>query len=63
MEPEYSDGDIVYVQKTDHIDTGEIGIFQKGNSIYIKKAGESGGKLENKRRLSYGIATEAKLYY
>ena len=29
MAPEYSDGDIVYVQKTDHIETGDIGIFQK----------------------------------
>lgn len=42
MDPEYSDGDIVYVQKTDHIETGDIGIFQKGNNIYIKKAGENG---------------------
>ena len=42
MEPEYFDGDIVYVQKTDHIETGDIGIFQKGNNIYIKKAGENG---------------------
>jgi len=42
MEPEYSDGDIVYVKKTDYIETGDIGIFQKGNSIYIKKAGENG---------------------
>ena len=42
MEPEYSDGDIVYVQKTDHIEIGDIGIFQKGNNIYIKKAGENG---------------------
>ena len=42
MEPEYCNGDIVYVQKTDHIETGEIGIFQKGSSIYIKKAGEDG---------------------
>lgn len=41
MEPEYSNGDIVYVQKTDHIDTGDIGIFQKGNNIYIKKVGEN----------------------
>lgn len=41
MEPEYSNGDIVYVQKTDYIDTGDIGIFQKGNNIYIKKAGEN----------------------
>lgn len=42
MEPEYFDGDIVYVQKTDYIETGDIGIFQKGNNIYIKKAGENG---------------------
>ena len=42
MEPEYYNGDIVYVQKTDHIETGDIGIFQKGNNIYIKKAGENG---------------------
>ena len=42
MEPEYSDGDIVYVQKTEHLNVGDIGIFQKGNNIYIKKAGENG---------------------
>ncbi len=42
MEPEYLDGDIVYVQKTDHIETGDIGIFQKDNHIYIKKAAENG---------------------
>ena len=42
MEPEYFDGDIVYVQKTDHIEIGDIGIFQRGNSIYIKKVGENG---------------------
>lgn len=41
MEPEYSNGDIVYIQKTDHIDTGDIGIFQKGNNIYIKKVSEN----------------------
>ena len=42
MEPEYFDGDVVYVQKTDHIEIGDIGIFQRGNSIYIKKVGENG---------------------
>lgn len=42
MEPEYSDGDIVYVQKTEHLNVGDIGIFQKGNNIYIKKTGENG---------------------
>lgn len=42
MEPEYSDGDIVYVKKTEHLNVGDIGIFQKANSIYIKKVGETG---------------------
>ena len=42
MEPEYYDGDIVYVQKTEHLNVGNIGIFQKNNSIYIKKVGENG---------------------
>lgn len=42
MEPEYFDGDVVYVQKTDHIEIGDVGIFQRGNSIYIKKVGENG---------------------
>lgn len=42
MEPDYHDGDIVYVQKTDHLNVGDIGIFQKGNNIYIKKVGETG---------------------
>ena len=42
MEPEYSDGDIVYVKKTEHLNVGDIGIFQKANNIYIKKVGETG---------------------
>lgn len=41
MEPEYSNGDIVYVQKTDHIAKGDVGIFQKGKQIYIKNTGEN----------------------
>lgn len=42
MEPEYYDGDIVFVEKTTHISNGDVGIFQKDNNIYIKKAGENG---------------------
>lgn len=42
MEPEYYDGDIVYVKKAEHLSVGEIGIFQKANNIYIKKIGENG---------------------
>lgn len=42
MEPTYYDGDIVLVKKTDHIQIGEIGIFQKDNSIFIKECGTHG---------------------
>ncbi len=41
MEPTYSDGDIVYVKKETHLTTGDIGIFQKHNGIYIKEVGEN----------------------
>lgn len=34
-EPEYFDEDIAYVKKTDHIETGDISIFQKEKNIYI----------------------------
>lgn len=42
MEPDYSDGDIVYVKKADHLNVGDVGIFQKDNGIYIKEVGEDG---------------------
>lgn len=42
MEPEYFDGDIVFVEKATHVNIGDVGIFQKDNNIYIKKAGEDG---------------------
>lgn len=41
MEPTYSDGDKVYVAKTNTILPGEIGIFTIGNECYIKEAGEN----------------------
>lgn len=41
MESTYYDGDIVYVQKVERLNTGDIGIFQKDNCIYIKEAGNS----------------------
>lgn len=40
MEPDFTGEDIVYVQKTDHLNKDEIGIFQKDNCIYIKKVGD-----------------------
>lgn len=42
MEPTYSDGDHVYVEKCQIIKTGEIGIFTIGNEWYIKEAGPEG---------------------
>lgn len=40
MEPDFTEEDIVYVQKAAHLNKGEIGIFQKENCIYIKKVGD-----------------------
>lgn len=37
MEPGYSDGDIVLVKAIDHVQIGEVGIFQRDNDIYIKQ--------------------------
>lgn len=41
MEPTFYDGDIVYVKKDVRPETGDIGIFQKDNGIYIKEVGEN----------------------
>lgn len=42
MEPTYSDGDLIYVEKRQIIETGEIGIFIVNGECYIKEAGEDG---------------------
>ena len=42
MEPTYSDGDMVYVQKCQIVNIGEIGIFVLNNECLIKEAGEDG---------------------
>lgn len=42
MEPVYYDGDVVLVKKTASIRHGEVGIFQKGNEIYMKQCTENG---------------------
>lgn len=41
MEPTYSDGDMVLVEKTPEISIGEIGIFIRGGDCFIKEAGEN----------------------
>ncbi len=42
MEPTYNDGDLVYVEKSQIINIGDIGIFMLNNECYIKEAGENG---------------------
>ncbi|MBR2908396.1 MAG: helix-turn-helix domain-containing protein [Clostridia bacterium] len=39
MNPRYKDGDILMVQKCDHIEQGELGIFVLDNAGYFKKYG------------------------
>lgn len=40
MEPEFHNGDLLYVKKTNQLDLDEIGIFSKNNNIYVKKVGK-----------------------
>ncbi len=42
MEPTYTDGDMVYVQKCQLVQAGEIGIFILDGVCLIKEAGETG---------------------
>lgn len=49
MEPVYSNGDLVYVQKCQVVNTGDIGIFMVNGECYIKKAGEEGLVSLNKK--------------
>jgi repressor LexA len=38
MEPEYSDGDRVFIKRQDSVEFGEIGLFFVDGDVYIKKA-------------------------
>lgn len=49
MEPTYKDGDLVYVEKRQIIETGEIGVFILNNECFIKEAGEEGLISHNKK--------------
>lgn len=40
MEPMYHDGEIVWVQKRENVEVGEIGIFYLNGEAYIKKLGQ-----------------------
>ena len=53
MEPTYYDGDKVYVEKCQVVETGDIGIFMVNNECFIKEAGENGLISHNKNILSF----------
>lgn len=42
MEPTYSDGDDVYVSKSDTVNVGDVAIFTLHGQCYIKELGKSG---------------------
>lgn len=37
MEPEYQDGDYIYVHRTNSVEYGDIGIFAYAGNVYMKK--------------------------
>lgn len=48
MEPDYHDGDKLYVKKTEYISHGDVGIFTIGNECFLKEFGEEGLISRNK---------------
>lgn len=48
MEPNYKDGENLYVQKTGRLNFGEVGIFTVNNECYLKEYGEEGLISQNK---------------
>ena len=42
MEPTLYDGDKLYIQKTNVLDIGDIGLFAYRGSIYVKEYGRRG---------------------
>ena len=57
MEPVYQDGQIVWVQRCDHLNVGEVGIFVYDGEGYIKMYSEQepDGKEREYRTDSYGV--------
>lgn len=49
MEPDYSDGEKLYVKKTEHIRHGEVGIFTINNECFLKEYGDNGLVSRNKK--------------
>jgi phage repressor protein C with HTH and peptisase S24 domain len=48
MEPDYHDGDKLYVKKVEHLNYGEVGIFTINNECYLKEFGSGGLISRNK---------------
>lgn len=48
MEPTFCDGDKVFVERCQIIETGKIGVFMVNNECVIKEAGETGLISHNK---------------
>ena len=42
MEPDYHDGDMLYVKKTEYMSYGDVGVFTIGNECFLKEYGENG---------------------
>lgn len=49
MEPDYYNGEKVFVEKTPDIEVGEVGVFVQGSECYIKECGEHGLISRNKK--------------
>lgn len=48
MEPDYQDGDYLYIKKVDTLLYGDVGIFTIGNECFLKEFGENGLISRNK---------------
>lgn len=48
MEPDYHDGEKLYVRKVEYLRTGDVGIFTIGNECFLKELGEHGLISRNK---------------
>lgn len=48
MEPDYHDGEKLYVRKVEYLRNGDVGIFTIGNECFLKELGEEGLISRNK---------------
>ena len=49
MEPDYSDGEKLYIKKVERINQGEVGIFTINNECFLKEYGKDGLVSRNKK--------------